>query len=72
MMEIREQASKRAAHQSEVLGELFPDDRICAASIVTDQEIARMESYCKDEFLSKLLQNRLFELLEVTFLSSSS
>jgi hypothetical protein len=46
------------------LDELFSDDRVWVASIVVDQEIARMEDYCKDEFLSELLQDGIFELLE--------
>jgi hypothetical protein len=46
---------------------LFPDDRVWAASIVADQEITRMEDYCKDKFLSELLQDSIFESLEVHF-----
>jgi hypothetical protein len=63
-MEIRERSSKKGARQSKVLDELFPDDRVWAASIVVDQEIARTEDYCKDEFLSELLQDGIFESLE--------
>jgi hypothetical protein len=70
-MEICERASKKGAHQSDVLGALFSDDRVWAASIVADQEITRMEDYCKDEFLSELLQDGIFESPEAcsTFLS---
>jgi hypothetical protein len=64
-MEICERASKKGAYQSQVLDELFPDDRVWAASIVADQEIARTEDYCKDKFLSELLQDGIFESLEV-------
>jgi hypothetical protein len=70
-MEIWEKASKKGARQSNVMDALFPDDRVWAASIVADQEIARTEDYCKDEFLSELLQDGIFESLEArsTFLS---
>jgi hypothetical protein len=39
-MEIQERASKKEACQSSMLDALFPDDRVWAASIVVDQEIA--------------------------------
>jgi hypothetical protein len=64
-MEIQERASKTGARQSNVMDALFPDDRVWAASIVADQEIAQTEDYCKDEFLSELLQDGIFESLEV-------
>jgi hypothetical protein len=63
-MEIHDRASKKGARQSTVLDELFPDDRVWAASIVADQEIAGTEEYCKDKFLSELLQDGIFESLE--------
>jgi hypothetical protein len=65
VMEIRERASKKGARQSSVMDALFPDDRVWAASIVADQEIARTEDYCKDKFLSELLQDGIFKSLEV-------
>jgi hypothetical protein len=66
-MEIQERASKKGARQSNVLDTLFPDDRVWAASIVADQEITRTEDYCKDKFLSELLQDSIFKSLEAHF-----
>jgi hypothetical protein len=63
-MEIQERASKKRAHQSNVMDALFPDDRVWAVSIVADQEITRTEDYCKDKFLLELLQDSIFESLE--------
>jgi hypothetical protein len=34
---------------------------------VADQEITCTEDYCKDEFLSELLQDGIFESLEARF-----
>jgi hypothetical protein len=66
-MEIHERVSKKGAHQSNVLGALFSDNRAWATSIVANQEIAHMEDDCEDKFLSELLQDSIFESLEVTF-----
>jgi hypothetical protein len=66
-MEIRERASQKGARQSNVMDALFPDDRVWVASTAADQEIARTEDYCKDEFLLELLQDSIFKSLEVRF-----